>query len=184
MKGDTSQAIVIVIAVIIAAAILIFSLKILGTANQGVTDIQNTGKTQQQRLVGAQGLAQTCNDWLTGDKFNAKSILQTYKLPDKLRPYKTSYSACGEDLYKTAQKCFNEQDVTKECAGNGYIKSTEVTTCSNVCLNIKKIFDKCDASCSSTVGQCFENLLNDRTANELTKGVDISTREIERACGR
>lgn len=184
MKGATSQAITVVIAVIIAASILIFSLKIIGSANQGVTDIQNTGETQQQRLVGAQGLVQSCNDWLTGNKFNAKSILQTYKLPDRLRPYEKAYSACGEDLYKTAQKCFNEQDVTYECAGNGYIKSKEVTTCSNVCLNIKKIFDKCEASCSSTAGQCFENILTDRTSHQLMKDIDVSTREIELACGR
>ncbi|MBR9680584.1 MAG: hypothetical protein GOU98_02045, partial [Candidatus Altiarchaeota archaeon] len=53
MKGAT-QVIGVVMAVIIAAAIMVLSFRILGTANQGIEDIENTGKTQQQRLSGVQ----------------------------------------------------------------------------------------------------------------------------------
>ncbi|MBR9689382.1 MAG: hypothetical protein GOV01_00595 [Candidatus Altiarchaeota archaeon] len=183
MRGVT-QVITVVMAVIIAASIMVISFKILGTANRGIDDIKSSAATQQQRLTGIQGLSQACDDWVTGDKFDAEAILKTYKLPDKMRPYTKVYDACGRDLEDVAKTCFNEQDITKDCAGNGFIISSifEMSSCTMTCSNIKSIFSICDAACSSNSGQCFEIIVNGISSSGWYKPLDLTEREITNAC--
>lgn len=184
MRG-ASNVIMFIIAVIIAASILLISFDILGIAKGGIEDITGTGETYQQRLAGVQSLSQVCSDWLYGNKYSAESILKVYKLPDKMRPYKDLWNGCGEDLESLANECFNEQEATRDCAGNGFISSDagEIQACTNACSNAIKIFDKCDASCSDYSALCFEYLLEDFSANELTRGqVTVTDRALEYAC--
>ena len=123
MKGAT-QVIGVVMAVIIAAAIMVLSFRILGTANQGIEDIENTGKTQQQRLSGVQSIAQSCEDWMTGDTYSANSVLNTYKLPEKMRPYDDVWKYCGDLLDETAKECYDPDVDRGDCAGGGIISAS------------------------------------------------------------
>jgi hypothetical protein len=129
-------------------------------------------------------LSQACQDWLYGDKYDADAILQTYKLPDKMRPYDKVFSTCGDDLESVARACFNEQDITRDCAGNGFIKSsiTEMSICTKVCSNIISTYEKCYASCSRNAGICFENILIDLSSSQLRGTLSLDDRTIERAC--
>jgi len=183
MKG-ASNVIMFIIAVIIAASILLLSFDILGLAKGGIEDITGTGQTYQQRLAGVQSLSQVCNDWMGGEKFNAESILKVYKLPDKIRPYRDLWNGCGEDLESLANECFNEREATRDCAGNGFIRADadEMLSCTNACSNVNRIFEKCDASCPDYAALCFENLLEDFSASELTKTVTITNNALEYAC--
>lgn len=183
MKG-VSNVITVVMAVIIAAAIMVISFRVLGTATSGIEDIEEQGKTYQQRLAGVQSLSQACTDWLYGDKYEAGAILETYELPNKMRPYSKVSDTCGSDLESVARECYNEQEVTRDCAGNGYIKAsiTEMTICTKVCSNVILIQQKCEASCSQKTAICFENIVNALASSELRGTVSLDDRTIERAC--
>lgn|GEM_PF-3017109 len=184
MKGAT-QVIGVVMAVIIAASIMVLSFRILGSANKGIDDIENTGKTQEQRLAGVQSVAQTCQDWTTGDTYKADAILNTYKLPDKMRPYDDVWKYCGEPLDEIAKKCFDVDKDRGECAGNGYISSgsTTISLCRKTCANIINIFNTCSASCPSKAGGCFETYLSTyATGRTISKSLDITPSLITKAC--
>lgn len=183
MRG-INNVITIVMAVITAAAILIISFNVLGSTTEGIEDIEKTAETQQQRLQGVQSLSQACQDWLYGNKYSAADILETYRLPDKMRPYTKVYDTCGADLEAVARECYNEQEVTRDCAGNGFIKAsiTEMTICTRTCTNIINLYQKCAASCSKRAGICFDNILLDLSSSDLRGSLSVDDRTIERAC--
>ena len=184
MKGAT-QVIGVVIAVIIAASILVLSFRILGTANKGIEDIQDTGKTQQQRLAGVQSLAQTCDDWMTGETYSSNSILNTYELTTKMRPYDDIWKYCGELLDDTAKECYDTDVDRGDCAGGGFISSSAdiISICRKTCSNIMDVFDTCSASCSSKKGICFETYIAKYVSGrEISRDLTISPTRIDDAC--
>ena len=186
MKG-VSNVITVVMAVIIAAAIMVISFRVLGSATEGLEDIEGTAKTQQQRLAGVQSLSQACEDWLYGDKYEANAILQTYELPDKMRPYEDVMRACGEPIEDLARECFNAQEAVRDCAGNGYISASAPTMldCTKTCSRVMKIYETCDASCPKEAGICFEYILENYVSRSDLTGrseLSISDSWVERAC--
>ena len=143
MKGAAESVLPLVLGVIVAGAILVIGFGIMGRAKGGVEDIWNTGASFQQRMDAMDGLYLSCNDWMTGaERYNADSILNTYKLTDRMRPYRYVWASCGEELEEVAEKCYVQQEDSGECAGKGYISSEEsiMTDCLSTCTVIRDIY--------------------------------------------
>jgi hypothetical protein len=186
MRG-VSNVITVVMAVILAASIMVLAFNILGSAREGIEDIEGTSKTQQQRLAGVQSLSKACQDWMFGDKYLAEAILNTYDLPNKMRPYEDVKRACGDNLESLARECFNTEEGYRDCAGNGYISASApvVLDCTKTCSRIIDIFDTCEASCPKKAGICFEYILENYVGrSDLTGSSELSLRDtwVARAC--
>ena len=183
MKGVT-QVITVVMAVIIAAAIMVLSFNVLSSARRGIDDVNELGEKYQQQLAGVVGLSEACSDWLYGNKFDAGKILQTYELPTKMQPYDKVRDTCGSDLEAVARECYNEQETTRDCAGDGLIKAsiTEISLCTKVCSNIINMFEKCEASCNKKSAICFDSILLGTSSSQLRGSLSLDDRTIERAC--
>jgi len=79
----------ILIIVVLAIAVLAFTLGILGTSQKG---IGATGPTQTANidLLSGQNLYASCNDWLNSpNRYDAKKIVDTYKVPLRTEPFGT-----------------------------------------------------------------------------------------------
>ncbi len=188
MKGAVESVLPLVLGVIIAGAVLVIGFGIMGRAKGGVEDIWNTGANFQQRLDAMDSLYRSCNDWMTGsERYSADAILNTYKLPDRMRPYRKVWDACGRDLEEVAQKCYAQTEGdNRRCAGKGYILSSydAMTNCLSTCSVIKDIYSKCEVSCKDNVVTCFEYIIKEGTTSDFVRGnLDfISTHTLERAC--
>lgn len=177
MKGD-SNVIFLVIAVIIGASILLLSLGILGKVKRGVDDM---GPVEEQMV----SLSQTCENWLYGDKYSAEAIINTYKLPEKMRPFSSAKSACGDEIEELAQKCITS--TASGCAGEGIIKSDalELNQCTRTCLNIIEIFHLCEISCADSKLLCFESIVSNAGSSGLRGSLEnlgLTSSQLERAC--
>lgn len=187
MRG-VSNVITVVMAVILAASIMILAFNVLGTAKEGIEGIKGTAKTQQERLAEVQSLSKACSDWIYGgEKYKAKAILETYELPDKMRPYRDARYVCGDELEDLAQECLTQEgEGYGDCAGSGYISASApiVGTCTRACTRIMQIHETCETACSSRAGICFEELLEQMSPSQLggRTGITITDSMVERAC--
>ncbi len=183
MRGF-NQVIMLVIMVIIGSSLLFLGLKTIGMVGGGIKDIQNIGTSERQKFENMQSLASACEDWLYGDKYSADAILNTYRLPARMRPYVRVWSICGEELNNIAQNCYKETEVTRDCAGGGYLKADSyvIESCSNICVNVRKIYDKCSNACPDKGGICFEKIVDSLGSSIDDSDLQIRGSELERAC--
>ena len=188
MKGAAESVLPLVLGVIIAAAVLVIGFGIIGKAKSGVEDIWNTGASFEQRLDAMDGLYLACNDWMSGsERYKAESILTTYKLPDRMRPYRRVWDACGMELEEVAQHCYSQTESdSRMCAGKGYILSSYDTMgdCLATCDVITNLYQKCEVSCKDKVVTCFEYLIKEANTYDFMRGdmTFITTRDLEEAC--
>ncbi|HDR53447.1 MAG TPA: hypothetical protein ENN60_02120 [archaeon] len=185
MKGIDQQIIPLVLGVIIAGALLIVGFTVISQAKGGIEDLQSTSEQFQQRLEAMDNLYLACRDWTTGDRYNAEKILNTYKLPDRMQPYRYPRTRCGEPLKELAQKCYRGTETYGGCAGNGYISAgeTEVSTCTTVCRNVQIIYEKCEVACNNNVVSCFEYLIESQGSSISSDSMSVPTNLLNRACG-
>ncbi|MBR9681961.1 MAG: hypothetical protein GOV00_04150, partial [Candidatus Altiarchaeota archaeon] len=174
MRGSVESVLPLVMGVIIAGAILVIGFGIMGKAKGGVEDIWNTGANFQQRMDAMDGLYLSCDDWMTGaEKYKAEAILDTYKLPDRMRPYKYVWAACGENLEELSQRCYTQSDEDgKYCAGRGFLQASndDVIDCLSTCSVIKDVYEKCAVSCRDDIISCFESLMQEARTSDFVKG--------------
>ena len=181
MRG-IAQILPLVMGVIIAGSLLVIGFKILGKASGGVESLWGMGESFQQRYLSAQSLASSCEDWLYGDRYNARAILEVYKIPDKMRPYRDLWYKCGEPLLEIAQECYTRKESYGKCAGNGYINADEyeLIICAKICRNIIKIYDTCRVSCEDNLPNCFEYLIQNAGVDQDQLWITPSM--VEKAC--
>lgn len=186
MRGMDQQVIPLVLGVIIAGALLVIGFTVIGQAKGGIEDLQETGANFQQRLDAMDNLYLACRDWTTGDRYNAEKILNTYKIPDRMKPYKYPRTRCGDPLEELAQRCYKQgSSYGSECAGDGYISAgeIEISTCTRVCGNVQLIYEKCEVACGDYVVGCFEYIINNMGSSIDDSDMLVPSTMLERACG-
>lgn len=151
MKG--MDAIGMAVIVVVAALILLVLSRTTSKTEGGINDLWNFGSFARDDLK-AQSVKGACEQWLRGDVFDAKKILDGYQIPKATTPYGRPTECCWKQtgvtnpetsdqasLWDVATTALKNSRVTVEAGARSFIK------CSAVCNAILNAYDVCQRRC-------------------------------------
>ncbi len=179
-----SNVIGLVIAVILFVMILLVGMGAVNKVQTGLFDMWKIGDTQKEQLEAGSAIA-ACQRWLgSPDKYKAKAIVETFKIPDKMAPFGSKTGCCWDDKNSLKDKAL---DVQRECAqnpgstkcNNGFVKfdDTYVKQCVNACNALIEMSNLVDQQCTAVSENKKQSILENtlRTSTLCSSSTRIGT---------
>ncbi len=178
-----SRVIFLVLTVIVVGSLAVLSFQMIQKSNLGIQELWKKGKSFQKRTSPID-LYSACSDWLSAgsEAYNAKQILEVFKVHEYMKPYSSLWKACGSTMEYYAKKCAGGGGRHGECNGE-YIIADNLEDCVVTCENVKKIYEMCKSTCPEKLTSCFNYLITAFGASEFRRGISINDRILSKACG-
>ncbi len=150
-----------------AALILLVLSRVTSKGETGIDQIWDFGSFARDDLK-AQSVKGACEQWLAGDMFDAKKILENYQIPKATAPYGDVTKCCWDQnpsiknpeldskasLWDVASTALKNNKQTVVAAAPGFIG------CSQVCNAILNAYDSCRRRCPGQEGRVMLTCLN------------------------
>jgi hypothetical protein len=153
-----SRIIGLVVAVVLLSFLLLLGLQSLGKVKGGIFDMLKIGEAETEKLDPST-VEKNCRQWIASgsNKYVAKKISDTYKIPEIFAPFDRATGCCLDDLNDELEKCLNPEN---ECT---VIDSEPVIACQGACNAAIQVYEHCERLCSSEelVQQCFDQIMSE-----------------------